>query len=76
MAAQVGQRARYQGQEWIVWEVDANGAPSKLLTKDEHGFPIIVTVKNVAEVILIVYSIWEPLKKIIRDIIDFFKRKK
>lgn len=75
-AAKLGQRAQYEGQEWIVWEVDALGRPSKLLAKDDHGFPIIVTVENAAKVILLVYSVWEPLKQIIRDIIDFFRKKK
>lgn len=74
--AYIGQRAQYDNQEWIVWEVDATGAPSKLLARDEHGFPIIITVENAAKVILIVYSVWEPLKKMIRDIIDFFRKKK
>lgn len=77
MSAAIGQRARYQDQEWIVWEVDATGAPSKLLRKDEYGFPIVVAVKDAAAVILIVYSVWEPLKKMISDIWNaLFRRKK
>lgn len=77
MKAKVGQRARYEDKEWIVWEVDAAGAPSKLIRQDEHGFPIIVVVENTAKVILIIYTIWEPLKKMISDIWNaIFKRKR
>jgi len=64
-------------QEWIVWEVDANGAPLKLI-RNSNGVPIVTIVKDAAQVILIVYSIWEPLKKMISDIWNaiFRKRKK
>ena len=72
----IGSKVKYAEQEWTVWETDdATGAVS-LIRRDEHGFPIIEVVADAAKIILIVYSIWEPLKRMITDIIGFFRKKR
>lgn len=72
----IGQKVKYAEQEWTVWETDANSGAVSLIRRDEHGYPIIEIVQDTAKIILIVFSVWEPLKKIITDIISFFRKKR
>jgi hypothetical protein len=74
MKLKEGQKVKYQDKEWTVLSND----PSEfyLTRKDEQGWPIIERVEDIAKIIIITYSVWEPIKKIITDIINFFRKKR